>query len=139
MAWSYLGVLLSVVIAGLLAIMLFPLLNGALCDDNVADQCELGTIVLLIILLPPVGMILPAIWFRLGWEWVAVLSSLLFTLLWLSGLFGEVGSIVLLLLAGPVIAALATHPGRRRPAWVPWVIGLVTVLTVGAVIAAVFV
>lgn len=121
-AWSYLGVVIGLIIAAVASVALIPVGNATLCVEDAGDVCELGIVAAVSLLTPPLGFAVGAVWLRLGWEWFAILTALVLAL----PLWGEavvVGAAATALL-GPALAALATFTGARRSAWRPWAIGL---------------
>ncbi len=119
LAFSYLAVVLGLVVAGLVAAVWTPFADSV-CGRGDDLSCGLGWIYAGVLLGVLAGTALTAFVFRLGWEWWLVLVALVLLLAlastaptWLLAVFG-----ILI----PALAGAATWSGRDRPQWRPWAI-----------------
>ena len=132
-AWSFLGVVLGAVAAGLLW-AISTVVSDALCTG---EDCRLGWLLLGGMLSVVVGMLAALLVVGLGWAWWSVLAaSVLSTPLWIH-LPPVWASAVLLVVVTPVLAGLAgwwAARGRSRRTWLflglAGVVLLVTALSV---------
>lgn len=132
-AYSFLGVVLGGVAAGLLW-TISNLVSGALCAG---EECRLGWLLLGGMGSLVVGMLAPMLLVGLGWVWWAVLAaSVVSTPLWFHLPPLWVGA-VLMVVVTPVLAGLTGHWARRGPAWRTWL--LLGIAAVVLVATAVFV
>ena len=124
-AFSYLGTVIALMIALLLAAVTNP--AGSLVCAADAVECQLGWVLASSAGGFLVALGVPAWALRLGWEWWAVFAGALVSLpLWVDAAPPWVS--VPLALALPALAGLATGPAAVRPRWRPWVIGAIAVI-----------
>ncbi|WP_040160877.1 hypothetical protein [Nigerium massiliense] len=133
--FSYLGAVVTVVVAGLV----FAVLNSVFdpLGDGAGDPNALAWTIVGVMAGAVAGSALSGWVLRLGWEWAlvmdaVVLSAPLWTA-WLPGAWLWAPLVVL-----PLVAALATLSGPRRRPWRPWVIGLACAAVIAAAVVVTF-
>lgn len=134
-AFSYLGSVLAAVVAGLLAVMASPL-AASVCRASEDATCLLGWTYGSAILAFALAFAALAWVLRLGWEWWVVVAGVLLGSPWWADALPP-GAAIVVGMATPAVAALATLTGRRRPAWRPWAIGACAAALAAAGVAAV--
>ena len=136
-AFSYLGSLIALVIATLLAVMVRPV-SDAVCAGVEDPRCVVGWEYASVGISALVGLVAPAFVLRLGWEWWLVAASVL----WSSPLWTPLAPAWAPWVVGlltPAIAGAATWNGDERSRWRPVVIAAMGVLTLAALAFVLFV
>lgn len=124
--WSYLAAIIATAVAGL-GFAISDTIQAGICPDSNAS-CTLGVIVLGGTISASLGALLAGLALGLGWEWVLVEIAVLMALPVLLDAWGPVAWLAVVL--APLLGAVVTWSGRDRPAWRPFVVGGLSVLTI---------
>lgn len=135
-AYSYLGVVLALVVAGVVS-TIWGLFTDRVCGPDMDIACGLGWWWLGGLVGYALGTALTAWAFRLGWEWWVVVLAGILALPAVTALPSP--AVLVWAVAIPALAGAATWSGDHRPRWRPLLTVGLLVLALAASAVSVFV